>query len=362
MPPSTIRIKRTREDTPVSALYVNPTLSVPNISSKRPRLSTLGTPTIPTSTLSGPSYIFRLAHTIPFQPSTTATSSSSAQANIPAVVDDAETAATKTEGANGKKRSGTEVGEPADSPQATGDKRRKIAPVRRYQLSRKRGSRAHPYAAQMGSRGAVFVRVRDRDGNEDMADVVATAEGGGILLQQEETKTQDRKRPRIHPKEKERLRKRREENMAQEGAGLDDVISKEMEKLILEYLDPAHNEGIRNLPPTTATAAAKEDRVGGGVGGGTWADGKSVSMPDDDGDGQEEGEGYVYDVYIREEIPAGTVAMEITEDYGVIVFAESEDEAWWYEDAQEEDDQSDVYGTDDEDSNGASSLPPSPFP
>jgi len=136
-----------------------------------------------------------------------------------------------------------------------------------------------------------------------------------------------------------------------------------MEKLILEYLDPAHNEGIRNLPPTTATAAAKEDRVGGGVGSGTWADGKSVSMPDDDGDGQEEGEGYVYDVYIREEIPAGTVAMEITEDYGVIFFAESEDEAWWYEGAQEEDDQSDVYGTDDEDSNGASSLPPSlPFP
>jgi len=139
--------------------------------------------------------------------------------------------------------------------------------------------------------------------------------------------------------------------MALEGAALDDVISREMEKLILEYLDPAHNEGIRNLPPTTATAAAKEDRVGGGVGGGTWADDKDVSMPDDDGDGQEEGEGYVYDVYIREEIPAGTVAMEITEDYGVIVFAESEDEAWWYEGAQEEDDQSDVYGTDDEDSN-----------
>jgi len=245
--------------------------------------------------------------------------------------------------AAGKKRSGAEVGEEGDTPQVSGDKRRKIAPVRQYRLSTKRGrarGRAHPYGGPVGSRGAVFVRVRDRDGDER---IVGTVEETKVELQPEVEKN-ERKRPRTHPKEKERLREEREKAVVGGYVEGGDVLSKEMEKLILEYLDPANNEGIRNLRP--ATAPPVNDRVGGGVGGGTWEEDKDVNMSEDDE------EGYVYDVYIREEVPAGAMAMETTEDYGVIVFAESEDEAWWYEGAEEEDDRSDVYGSDDEDSNG----------
>ncbi|KAI5843220.1 hypothetical protein BZA05DRAFT_448784 [Tricharina praecox] len=351
IPPSTIRIKRAREDTPVTALYVNPTLSLPSTSSsKRPKLSTPGTPTSATSTstgTAGPSYIFRLAHTLPFQPSSSPSPFTSSQ--IPAVLDDTGKAVDDA-GKPGRKRAGTEVGEEGGLPEVSADKRRKIAPVRRYQLTRKRG-RAHPYGALgagAGSRGAVFVQLRDEEG---AGGGMVGGEGEGekkVEGEREGEKVQkERKRPRTHPKEKELFREEREKAVVVEQLADGDALSREMEKLILEYLDPSTNEGIRNLPPTTTPAV--KDRVGGGVGGGTWAENKDkdVNMTDDD----EDEDGFVYDVYIREEVPAGTVAMETTEDYGVIVFAESEDEAWWYEGAEEEDNLSDVYGSDDEDSN-----------
>jgi hypothetical protein len=155
----------------------------------------------------------------------------------------------------------------------------------------------------------------------------------------------ERKKPQTHPKEKAALQAAREKGGDRLTLGYehDAKLMKEMEKLVLEYLDDDTNDGIRNLPPTTTAT----DRIGGGVGGGTWAEkDKDVAMAEEDEDG------FVYDVYFREEVPAGKKHGEGEEAYGVIVFAESEDEAWWYEGADEEEDHSDVYASDDEDSNG----------
>ncbi|KAF8242414.1 hypothetical protein K440DRAFT_120902 [Wilcoxina mikolae CBS 423.85] len=293
IPPHTIRIKRARDEAPVTALYV------PTSSTKRIKTSDVDDSAL------NPSYVFRLAHTLPpgvsFQPKPADDDS------IP-------------------------LPTPLDTPPPS--RKRKIAPVRKYQLSKRARTRhPHPYSPRAG---AVFELVKDEDMRDSSPEPV----------ERQAEASKERKKPRTHPKEKAALQAAREQGGDRLTLGYEDdeKLMKEMEKMVLEYLGDDLNDGIKNLPPTAVTS---KDRIGGGVGGGTWAEkDKDIAMADEDEDG------FVYDVYFREEVPAGKKHGEGEEEsYGVIVFAESEDEAWWYEGADEEEDLSDVYASDDEDSN-----------
>jgi hypothetical protein len=217
--------------------------------------------------------------------------------------------------------------------------------VRRYQLSKRaRTKRPHPYGEDARAAGAVFERVPDED--KVMAVAELEIENLESATLPEEPK-KERKRPRTHPKEKAQIKEAQERGEGLKlGYEQDEELMKKMEKMVLEYLDSDINDGIRNLPPTPSPIG--NDRIGGGLGGGTWEKSQDVHMTDEDEDG------YVYDVYYRETIVTDTPANTNEEEpYGVIVFAESEDEAWWYEGADEEDTDSDAYASDDEDSNGS---------
>lgn len=212
-------------------------------------------------------YVFRLAHKI--------TPKSPTGPTIPEVVD-----------------------EDAKQP---GSHNRKIAPIRKYQLSKK--ARLQPY-----SHGAMFERIKDvemKDAEPIVPEVV-----------------KERKRPRTHPKEKEQFKQR---DVVLEDAALSREQELEMER-IMAYLE----ETTKDLPPTPAQPET-----------------------DDDGDL------YVYDVYERVELPAGVELEKEKEkggEYGEIVFADSDDEEWWHEGADEDDNHSDKYVCDDTDSN--CTLPP----
>jgi hypothetical protein len=340
VPPKTIRIKRPRDEVPVSALVVNePT-------SKKPRTDNAPTPD------AAPAYVFRLSHTLSkFQP-------------VPA-----EGLVRKVPSLEGSRKRlssfDLEAMRAAESEEDIA-KRRKIAPVRKYQLSKK--ARHSPYGGSP-RHGAVFERVRDEEMKEALPIVKADVETGkgeemkeALPIVKADVETgkgaleepkKERKRPRTHPKEKEMLKERREKGDDKLTLGYEDdeILMKKMERMVLDYLNADTNDGIKNLPPSQPAA---KDKIGGGVGGGTWQGDKDkdTTMTED-----EDEEGYVYDVYFREEVTAENAPQPEGESYGVIVFAESEDEAWWYEGADEEDDRSDVYGSDDEDSNG---LPHNP--
>lgn len=323
-PPRTIRIKRARDEAPVAALVVTePTAK--KIKTETPK--------------EAPSYVFRLSHTFTrFQPT------EGVVRKVPALE-----GVTSTDEEQSKSRKRQSSFDPAamraESAEEDVTKRRKIAPVRKYQLSRRARGRHEPYSGA-GRHGAVFERVRDEDEMRvvspapNLADLVVDADTGVV------TKTK-RKRPRTHPKEKEMIRSRSKEleDKLTLGYEEDEKLMRDMERMVLEYLNADTNDGIKNLPPREPAA---NDKIGGGVGGGTWKDDKEKDIDMTD---EEDEEGYVYDVYYREEVPTGAEAKPEGESYGIIVFAESDDEAWWYEGADEEDDRSDVYGSDDEDSN-----------
>ena len=324
------------------------------------------------SAVKSPTYVFRLARTlpraVPFQPTTTtATAAAATTTNttatpiapkpvdrgaipIPAGLYSNSDIGTST---------GTTTGGDADLPPRadTPSRKRKINAVRKYQLAKRlRTKHPHPYSP----RSAVFERVRepadgDDDDDDDMRDLPPP------------TPVAERKKPRTHPKEKAALREARAKGVGSRGSGgggggsggqgltlgfeQDEKLMKEMEKMVLDYLNDERNDGIRNLPPTTPVPAPARNPVGGGVGGGTWA-GNGAVVP---GMGDEVEDGFVYDVYIREEVTAD-MANEVQRGeggYGVIVFEESDDEAWWYEGADEEAETSDVFASDDEDSNGS---------
>lgn len=189
------------------------------------------------------------------------------------------------------------------------------------------------------------------------------------ILPEEPTVIQ--KRPRTHPEEKRRIeeerRKAEEERLrlqfekdAEEqnrkvrfSAPEVDPMTLAMENMVLEYLNSPDNAGMRNLPQAasprrgTPVKSTLQQRIGGGLGGGSWRDMDRKGEIDEEPEAEE---GFVYDVYIREELKEHDDKKE-GEDYGLIVIHGSDDEEWWYE-GDEEVDSDDVYGSDDDDSNG----------
>lgn len=183
-----------------------------------------------------------------------------------------------------------------------------------------------------------------------------------------------RKRPRTHPEEKRQIeeerRKTEEERLrvqaerdteeqnrkvrfsAPEKENVDPMILA-MENMVLEYLNAPENAGMRDLPLATSprrgtrVKSTLQQRIGGGLGGGSW---KDMDRKVEIDEVPEAEEGFVYDVYIREELKEQDGNKE-GEDYGLIIIDGSDDEEWWYE-GDEEIDSDDVYGSDDDDSNG----------
>ena len=246
-------------------------------------------------------------------------------------------------GGGAKRASGSAA---VDRPVENTDKKRRIAPVRRFQL-RRAAAATHPHPYRKARTAAFLKEVRDV--TED-AEMVAPPQPSPpppappVQPAPPAAKT-ERKRPRTHPREKAQFRDAEKQPEITLGYEDDEKMMRDMERLVLEYLDD--DGALEGLPPTPVPPRG-DDRVGGGVGGGSW----DVAM----GEQEEEEEGYVYDVYYREEVAMEGVegpAAKEDEEYGVIVFAESEDEEWWYEGADDEDDRSDAYASDDEDSNGS---------
>ncbi|KAK6501520.1 hypothetical protein TWF481_009357 [Arthrobotrys musiformis] len=196
---------------------------------------------------------------------------------------------------------------------------------------------------------------------------------------EERHKPRARKKPQTHAKEKAMLQRRRSRDASKdrnavkeekpadkpiEGLefGFDsDELAKQLQDMVLDYIS---NQPDLNNYPTNPKSPVQEKKskainpLGGGVGGGTWADvekrmdadaaGEAMKL---DSDG-EEGE-WVYDVYFRQEIKKskdGSTAVT-NGDYGVLVISNSDDEQWWYENDEDEESASDVWGSDDEDSN-----------
>ncbi|PWW77857.1 hypothetical protein C7212DRAFT_362459 [Tuber magnatum] len=242
-----------------------------------------------------------------------------------------------------RKNGEMERGQGDEDEERSGTKR-KITPVRRYQLAKRLRVKHshHPYSSAT-RRSAIFTRVvethdADTDRVEETAAVKVTPEPAA-----------ERKRPRTHPQEKKRLdeqkRKAEEEKMAKgkevkfnDQVDDNDPLIAPFHAMVLEHLNSSSNDGIRNLPPPLSPNKPKNagSRIGGGVGGGTWG-------------GPEEEDGFVYDVYIREELH---VAVDRKEgDYGMLVIEGSDDEEWWYEGDPDEGSEDDVWASDDEDSN-----------
>ncbi|RVD85597.1 uncharacterized protein DFL_003914 [Arthrobotrys flagrans] len=196
---------------------------------------------------------------------------------------------------------------------------------------------------------------------------------------EEQQKPRARKKPQTHAKEKAMLQRRRSRDASRtrnttkeekpsdkpsEGLefGFDsDELAKQLQDMVLDYIS---SQPDLNSYPTNPKSPVQEKKnkvinpLGGGVGGGTWADVEKrmdvdaagdVMKLDSDG---EEGE-WVYDVYFREEIKKskdGSTAVT-NGDYGVLVISNSDDEQWWYENDEDEESASDLWGSDDEDSN-----------
>ncbi|RPA89097.1 hypothetical protein L873DRAFT_1695060 [Choiromyces venosus 120613-1] len=220
--------------------------------------------------------------------------------------------------------------------------KRKITPVRRYQLAKRLRVKHshHPYSSAT-RRSAIFTRVVEtHDTNMDQAEDTSAVEVAPEPVV-------GRKRPRTHPQEKKRLEEQKKIAEEEKKAKGKEVKFKDQEEendpliapfhaMVLEYLNSSSNDGIRNLPSSSlAKPATPASKIGGGVGGGTW-------------DEPEEEDGFVYDVYIREELPASIDKKE--GDYGVLVIEGSDDEEWWCEGDPDEG-SDDVWASDDEDSN-----------
>lgn len=244
-----------------------------------------------------------------------------------------------------RKNGEMERGQGDEDEERSGTKR-KITSVRRYQLAKRLRVKHshHPYSSAT-RRSAIFTRVAEtNDTDTGRAGETRAAEitPGPIV---------ERKRPRTHPEEKKKLeeqkREAEEEKMAkgkevkfQEQEDDNDPLIAPFHAMVLEHLNSSSNDGIRNLPspPSLAKLKTTTSKIGGGVGGGTWG-------------APEEEDGFVYDVYIREELPASIDKKE--GDYGVLVIEGSDNEEWWYEGDPDEGSEDDVWASDDEDSNGS---------
>lgn len=262
---------------------------------------------------------------------------------------------------------------PIPSPSTTTSKRKAAAAVRRYHLAKRlRIKHPHPYSTAVTRRSAIFVRAPSEPlaGESPEADV----EMDKLFPEEPEESAAIQKRPRTHPEEKRRIEEKRRkaeeeqlrlqaEKVAEEqnrkvrfSASERDVdpMTLAMENMVLEYLNSPENAGMRNLPSAasprrgTPITSALQQRIGGGLGGGSW---KEMDKKGEIDEELEAEEGFVYDVYIREELKEHDGKKE-DEDYGLIVINGSDDEEWWYE-GDEEVDSDDVYGSDDDDSNGS---------
>lgn len=261
---------------------------------------------------------------------------------------------------------------PVPSPSTTTSKRKAAAAVRRYHLAKRlRIKHPHPYSTAATRRSAIFVRAS----SEPLTD---EGEEADVEMDREELLEEPvvvRKRPRTHPEEKrqieeerrkaeeERLRLQAEKDAEDEQRKVhfkessdqqegEDPMTLAMQNMVLEYLNSSENVGMRNLPPTasprrTPVKSKLQEKIGGGLGGGSWKDVDKKGEIDDELEAEE---GFVYDVYVREEVKEQDIKKE-GEDYGLIIIDGSDDEEWWYE-GDEEVDSDDVYGSDDEDSNG----------
>lgn len=262
------------------------------------------------------------------------------------------------------------ITKPVPSPSTTTSKRKAAAAVRRYHLAKRlRIKHPHPYSTAATRRSAIFVRATSEPLDEEGPE--ADVEMDKVLP---EEPVVIRKRPRTHPEEKRRFeeerRKAEEERLrmqaekdteeqnrkvrfsAPEKEDVDPMILA-MENMVLEYLNAPENAGMRDLPPaasprrSTRVKSTLQQRIGGGLGGGSW---KDMDREVEIDEVPEAEEGFVYDVYIREELKEQDGNKE-GEDYGLIIIDGSDDEEWWYE-GDEEIDSDDVYGSDDDDSNG----------
>ncbi|KAH0608363.1 uncharacterized protein H6S33_001497 [Morchella sextelata] len=256
----------------------------------------------------------------------------------------------------------------ASSPSSTtAGKRKAAAAVRRYHLAKRlRVKHPHPYSTAATRRSAIFVRESSEPIDEDAPMETHTVEEEKLADQKEEP-VKIRKRPRTHPEEKKRIEeekrklqqeKEKEEKVKKQETNTKvkfeeqselDPLTLAMQNMVFEYLNSENNDGIRNLvtnPPRGAPMQSKmQDKIGGGLGGGTWKDVDKGGFDEE----LEDEEGFIYDVYIREEVKPENSKKE-GEDYGLIIINGSDDEEWWYE-GDDDVDSDDVYGSDDEDSN-----------
>ncbi|CAZ82319.1 unnamed protein product [Tuber melanosporum] len=242
-----------------------------------------------------------------------------------------------------RKNGEMERGQDDEEAERSGTKR-KITPVRRYQLAKRLRVKHshHPYSSAT-RRSAIFTRVVEtHDIGTDRAEETTAVE-------KTPEPAVERKRPRTHPQEKKKLeeqkRKAEEEKMAEgnkvkfeDREGDNDSLIAPFHAMVLEHLNSSSNDGIRNLSSSSFSTKPKSiaSKIGGGVGGGTWG-------------GPEEEDGFVYDVYIREELPVPVDGKE--GDYGVLEIEGSDDEEWWYEGDPDEGSEDDVWASEDEDSN-----------
>jgi len=193
-----------------------------------------------------------------------------------------------------------------------------------------------------------------------------------------------RKKPQTHLKERALLQEQKSRNVstAREAAvaptkavapelndnpwGFEsDELTKQLQDMVLDYI--SNQPGVENYPPTVKSLNRKNNvkvrAMVDAASGGTLANiEKSMDVDMNqanfdespmkiDSDG-EDGE-WVYDVYFREELKKGedgAIPPVTNGNYGVLVISTSDDEQWWYENA-DDDSGSDVWRSDDEDSN-----------
>ncbi|KAL7270801.1 hypothetical protein RUND412_006476 [Rhizina undulata] len=251
--------------------------------------------------------------------------------------------------------------------------KRKVPPaaVRRYHLAKRlRVKHPHPYAPGGGGRSAIFMRektpVGDEEEDEELHDEIQAEPIKEVKM--------ERKRPKTHPKEKERLEQIKKETLAEMsteemeeadkkkkeldefGMNEDSLLARQLQSMVLDYLNSGDNQGMKDIASITPAAQPnkpiqKMDKNGGGVGGGTWKTAEKKkgedAMDTDEMDTDEE-EGYVYDVYIREVAPSGE---KREGNFGVLVIEGVDNEQWWYEGDDDIESDGDVWGSDDVDSN-----------
>ncbi|KAK6341348.1 hypothetical protein TWF696_008426 [Orbilia brochopaga] len=270
------------------------------------------------------------------------------------------------------------------------------AEVRRYHLSKKMKIENGAFGQVSGKkreRGLVpvFIEGAGRVSKKRSAVKIGSSEHGddsedgeGAEGAHSAAKAGTTKKPQTHLREKAMLRKQRSRNasrtrQAAEEAGPPDAapkansglefgfdsdeLARQLQDMVLDYI--SNQPDLQNYPTSPKPLAPAKDNktlqaLGGGVGGGTWAD-VEKSMDVDmnsagdamklDSDGEENE--WVYDVYFRQELKQskdGSTAVT-NGDYGVLVISNSDDEQWWYENDEDEESASDVWGSDDEDSN-----------